>query len=80
MYFEITLVYHTDNISFLAAMPACMCGRWLKISISLLWHLMKSEKMYFLNRICNSNINQLFKSVDSEDNISFLSFYWLLIS
>ena len=27
MYFEIKLVYHTDDISFLAAMPACMCGR-----------------------------------------------------
>ena len=27
-------------------------------------------KKYFLNRICNSNINQIFKSVDSQDDIT----------
>lgn len=68
MYFEITLVYHTNWWQFISCCSSSLYVWWVIKDQSLPVLTFDEVWKYFLYRMCNSNINQLFKSVASQDD------------
>lgn len=68
MYFEITLVYHTNWWQFISCCYSSLYVWWVIKDQSLPVLTFDEVWKYFLYGMCNSNINQLFKSVASQDD------------
>lgn len=68
MYFEITLVSYTNWWHFISYYSSSLYVWWVIKDQSFPVLTLDEVWKYFLYRMCNSNINQLFKSFASQDD------------